>query len=86
VSVASKDDDLKFPLSWTSSPREIGGYNHKKMPPYEQGVIGFLDRMSLTDIRTLLDKETNSEDLKLYIREYGVLINHLHSLFSSGSF
>jgi len=40
------------------------------MSPYEQGVVGFLDRMKLTDIRILLNKETNSEDLELYLREY----------------
>jgi len=70
VSVASIDGDLQFPLSWTSSPRAIGGYDYKKMSAYEQGVVGFLDRMKLTDIRILLNKETDSEDLELYLREY----------------
>jgi len=28
ASVASIDDDLKFPLSCTSSPRAIGGYDY----------------------------------------------------------
>jgi len=40
------------------------------MTPYERDVVGFLDRMKLTDIRTLLNKETVSEDLELYLREY----------------
>ena len=70
MSVASVDGDLQFPLSWTSSPRAIGGYDYKKMSAYEQGVVGFLDRMKLTDIRVLLNKETDSEDLELYLREY----------------
>ena len=70
VYVASIDGDLQFPLSWTSSPRAIDDYDYKKMSTYEQGVVGFLDRMKLTDIRILLNKETNSEDLELYLREY----------------
>jgi len=49
-------------------------------------VVGFLDRMSLTDIRTLLDKETDSKDLELYIREYGVPINLLFSLLFSSAY
>jgi len=40
------------------------------MMPYERDVVGFLDRMKLTDIRTLLNKETDLEDLELYLREY----------------
>jgi len=40
------------------------------MSAYEQGVVGFLDRMKLTDICVLLNKETDSEDLELYLREY----------------
>jgi len=40
------------------------------MTPYERDVVGFLDQMKLTDIRTLLNKETDSEDLELYLREY----------------
>jgi len=70
VSVAGIDGDLKFPLSWTSSPWGIGGYDYKKMSAYKQGVVGFLDRMKLTDIHILLNKETDSEDLELYLREY----------------
>ncbi|RHN51953.1 hypothetical protein MtrunA17_Chr6g0474931 [Medicago truncatula] len=37
------------------------------MTPYEQGVVGFLDRMLHTDIRKLLNKEGDSEDLELYL-------------------
>jgi len=40
------------------------------MTPYERDVVDFLDRMKLTDIHTLLNKETDSEDLELYLREY----------------
>jgi len=70
VSVANIDGDLQFSLSWISSPWAIGGYDYKKMSAYEQGVVGFLYRMKLTDIRILLNKETDSEDLELYLREY----------------
>jgi len=70
ISVASVDGELRFPLSWTSSPQSICGYDYNKMTPYERDVVSFLDRMKLTDIRTLLNKETDSKDLKLYLREY----------------
>jgi len=65
ISVASVDGDLRFPLSWTSSPPSVCGYDCKKMTPYEHDVVGFLDWMKLTDIRTLLNKEKDSEDLEL---------------------
>ena len=70
VSIASVNGELRFPLSWTSSPQPVCGYDYNKMTPYERDVVGFLDRMKLTDIRTLLNKETDSEDLELYLREY----------------
>jgi len=70
ISVASVDGELRFPLSWTSSPQSVCGYDYNKMTPYERDVVGFLDRMKLTDIRTLLNKETDLEDLELYLREY----------------
>jgi len=73
VSVASVNGELRFPLSWTSSPQSVCGYDTEKMSPYERGVVGFLDRMSLTNICTLLNKETDSEDLELYLLEYDVL-------------
>ena len=74
VSVASVNGELRFPLSWTNSPQSVYGYDYQKMSPYERDVVGFLDRMSLTDICTLLNKETDSEDLELYLREYDFLI------------
>jgi len=74
VSVASVDGELRFPLSWTSSPQSVCGYDLEKMSPYECGVVGFLDRMSLVDIHMLLNKETNSVDLELYLREYDFII------------
>jgi len=67
--VASVNGELGFPLSWTSSPQSFCGYDCDKMTPYERDVVGFLDGMKLTDIRTLLNKETDSEDLELYLRE-----------------
>ena len=74
VSIASVNGKLRFPLSWTSSPQPVCGYDTEKMSPYERGVVGFLDRMSLTDIRTVLNKEPDSEDLELYLREYDVFV------------
>jgi len=70
ISVASVDGELRFPVSWTSSPQSVCSYDCNKMTPYERDVVGFLDRMKLIDIRTLLNKETNSEDLEFYLREY----------------
>jgi hypothetical protein len=70
VAVASVDGELKFLLSWTSAPLYVGGYDFDKMTPYEQGVFGFLDQMLITDILKLLNKEGDSEDLELYLREY----------------
>ena len=69
VSVASVNGELRFPLSWTSSPQSVCGYDWDKMTSYERDVVGFLDLMKLTDIRMLLNKETDSEDLELYLCE-----------------
>ncbi|RHN51914.1 hypothetical protein MtrunA17_Chr6g0474441 [Medicago truncatula] len=67
VSVASVEGEVRFPLGWTATPLVVSGYDFKKMTPYEQGVVGFLDRMLHTDIRKLLNKEGDSEDLELYL-------------------
>ncbi|AES76998.2 hypothetical protein MTR_6g090350 [Medicago truncatula] len=67
VSVASVRGELRFPLGWTATPLVVSGYDYQKMTPYEQGVVGFLHRMLHTDIRKLLNKEGDSEDLELYI-------------------
>ncbi|AES70118.2 hypothetical protein MTR_3g048220 [Medicago truncatula] len=67
VSVASVAGEVKFPLGWTANPLAVSGYHYLKMTPYEQGVVGFLDRMRHTDIRKLLNKEGDSEDLELYL-------------------
>jgi len=60
VSVTNVNDELRFPLSWTSLPQYVCGYDTEKMSPYERGVVGFLGRMSLTNTRMLLNKETDS--------------------------
>ncbi|KEH16385.1 hypothetical protein MTR_0202s0040 [Medicago truncatula] len=67
VSVASVAGEVKFPLGWTANPVAVSGYEYKKMSPYEQDVVGFLDRMLHTDLRKLLNKEGDSEDLELYL-------------------
>ncbi|RHN51389.1 hypothetical protein MtrunA17_Chr6g0468031 [Medicago truncatula] len=67
VSVASVEGELRFPLGWTATPLAVSGYDYQKMIPYEQGVVGFLDRMLHTDIRKLLNKEGDLEDLELYL-------------------
>lgn len=69
VSVASVAGEVRFPLGWTANPLAVSGYHYQKMTPYEQGVVGFLDRMGRTDIRKLLNKEGDTEDLELYLRE-----------------
>lgn len=63
------EGEPKFPLSWTFSPAAVMGYGFDKMSPYEQGVVCFLDKMFLTDIRKLLDKEGDPKDLDAYLRE-----------------
>jgi len=70
VSVASVNGELRFPLSWTTSPQSVYGYDCEKMSPYEREVVGFLDQMSLNDICTFLNKEADSEDLEFYLHEY----------------
>jgi len=70
VSVASVNGELRFLLSWTNALVSLGGYGLHKMTPYEQGVVGFLGWMLITDIRKLLNKEGDLEDLELYLREY----------------
>ncbi|KEH15510.1 hypothetical protein MTR_0909s0020 [Medicago truncatula] len=67
VAVASVGGEVRFPLGWTSNPLAVSGYDYQKMTPYEQGVVGFLDRMLHTDIQKLLNKEGDSEDLELYL-------------------
>ncbi|RHN41168.1 hypothetical protein MtrunA17_Chr8g0363151 [Medicago truncatula] len=69
VNVASVEGEIRFPLGWTTKPVAIFGYDYKRMSPYEQDVVGFLDRMLHTDLRKLLNKEGDSEDLELYLCE-----------------
>lgn len=61
---------MSFPLGWTTNPLAVSGYDYNKMTPYEQGVVGFLDRMLHTDLWKILNKEGDSEDLELYLREF----------------
>jgi hypothetical protein len=70
VAVASINGELRFPLCWTSAPVAVLGYDFQKMMPYEQGVVGFLDKMLLFDIHQLLKKVGDSEILGLYLCEY----------------
>ncbi|RHN40827.1 hypothetical protein MtrunA17_Chr8g0359141 [Medicago truncatula] len=70
VNVASVEGEVRFPIGWTATPLAVSGYDYQKMTPYEQEVVGFLDRMLHTDIRKLLNKEGDSEDLELYLREF----------------
>ncbi|KEH25779.1 hypothetical protein MTR_6g034305 [Medicago truncatula] len=67
VSVASIAGEVRFPLGWTANPLAVSGHHYQKMTPYEQDELGFLDRMGRTDIRKLLNKEGDTEDLELYL-------------------
>jgi hypothetical protein len=50
------------------------GYEFDKMTPYEQGMVYFLDKMLLSDIHKLLDKEGDPKDLDAYLRKCPVCI------------
>lgn len=45
------------------------GFDFDKMTPYEQGMVGFLERMLLMDIHGLLNKKGDPMSLELYLRE-----------------
>jgi len=59
----------KFPLSWTFDPAAVMSYDFKRMTPYEQGVLCFLEKMTYSDIHQLLEKEGDLLDLDAYLRE-----------------
>jgi len=61
--VVGVDGELKFPLCWTSAPAAVMGYDFGKMTPYEQGAMCFLEKMLLTDICDLPNKERDSKSL-----------------------
>lgn len=64
----------KFPLSWIYAPFAVMGYEIDKMTKYEQGVVRFLEKMLLSDIHKLLDKEGDADDLDAYLRECFVVL------------
>jgi hypothetical protein len=61
-------------LSWTPAPATVTGYDFDKMTPYKQDVVCFLDKMLLSNIRKLLDKEGDPDDLDAYLRECFVIL------------
>lgn len=76
------DGELRFPLCWTSAPVVVMGFDSNKMTPYEQGIMDFLEKMSLMDIHELLNKEVDSESLELYLSEYLFLFPRFFMFFS----
>ncbi|KEH41494.1 hypothetical protein MTR_1g051540 [Medicago truncatula] len=61
VSVASVAGEVRFPLGWTANPLAVSGYHYQKMTPYEQGVVGFLDRMKY--LEALKEKHASGEHI-----------------------
>jgi len=68
------DGEPKFPLSWTPAPAAEMGFDFDKMTPYEQGVVCFLEKMLLSDIHKLLNKEGDPDDLDAYLCECFVIL------------
>lgn len=71
----------KFPLSWTTTPAAIMLYDFDKMTPYEKGIICFLEKLLLSDIHKLLDKEGDQDDLSAYLCECSHFLLCLFSNF-----
>jgi hypothetical protein len=66
VMVAGKP---KFPLRWTKNPLAVGGYNLDEMSPYERRLVQFLEKVPLTNIHDLLNREGDVVRMEAYLRE-----------------
>jgi hypothetical protein len=59
----------KFPLRWTSDPLAVGGYDINAMSSYERNLVQFLEKVPLTNIHELLNREGDITRLNAYLRE-----------------
>jgi hypothetical protein len=59
----------KFPLRWTSHPLAVGGYDINAMSSYERNLVQFLEKVPLTNIHELLNREGDITRLNAYLRE-----------------
>ena len=73
VASSTANGEPKFPLSWTYTPAAVMGFDFDKMTKYDQGVVCFLEKILLSDIHELLDKEGDADDLDAYLRECFVI-------------
>ena len=68
------NEEPKFPLSWTYTPAAVMGYDFDKMTKYEHDFVCFLEKMLLSNIHKLLDKERGVDDLDAYLSECFVVL------------
>jgi hypothetical protein len=59
----------KFPLRWTNDPLAVGGYDLNAMSSYERNLVQFFEKVLLTNIHELLNREGDITRLKAYLRE-----------------
>jgi hypothetical protein len=58
----------KFPLRWTKNLLAVRGYDLDKMSPYERRLVQFLEKVPLTNIHELLNREGDVVHLEAYLR------------------
>jgi hypothetical protein len=67
----------KFPLRWTSAPLAVKGYDLDAMSPYEHELTQFLEKVPLTNIHDLLNREGDVVRMAAYLRECLSKVSHL---------
>jgi hypothetical protein len=66
----------KFPLRWTSAPLAVRGYDVDAMSPYEYELTQFLEKVPLTNIHDLLNREGDVVRMAAYLRECPLKVLH----------
>jgi hypothetical protein len=66
----------KFPLRWTNTPLAVRGYDLDEMSPYEFMLAHFLEKVPLTNIHDLLNREGDVVRLTAYLRECLLKVSH----------
>jgi hypothetical protein len=67
----------KFPLRWTGAPLGVKGYDLDVMSPYEYELAQFLEKVPLTNIHDLLNREGDVVRMAAYLRECPLQVSYL---------
>jgi hypothetical protein len=59
----------KFPLRWTGDLLAVKGYDRDEMSSYEWWLVQFLEKVPLTNIHELLNREGDVVRLEACLRE-----------------